>query len=150
NDQRVLLSLIAHGPVLLRGGRGTGKSAYMIAASRKLDPLTPDATAVGIYMSLRNAPLLKSTGRRYGRLLCPIIIRAVQDTLGERAGHFDPSPDVGSIQPALTRLARSLGKRIVFFFDDAAHLGREASLEEFFDSYRTLSSSAVSCKAAIY
>lgn len=150
NDQRVLLSLRAHGPVLLRGGRGTGKSAYMIAACRKLDPETPDATAVGIYMSLRNAPLLKSRGRKYGRILCEIIIRAVKGTLGDRAHDFDSSPDVGSIQTELTKLARLLGKRIVLFFDDAAHLGRETSLEEFFDSYRTLSSSAVSCKAAIY
>lgn len=149
-DQRILLSLIAHGPVLLRGGRGTGKSAYMIAASRRLDPTTPDATAVGVYMSLRHAPLLKSAGRRYERLLCQIIIRAVRETLGERADDFDSTPDVGSIQSALTGLARTLGKRIVLFFDDAAHLGREASLEEFFDIYRTLSNSAVSCKAAIY
>ncbi len=150
NDERVLLSLRAHGPVLLRGGRGTGKSAYMIAASRKLDPDTPDASAIGIYMSLRNAPLLKSTGEKYGTILCEIIIAAVLEKLGDRASGFDPSPDVSSIQTALTRLARSLGKRIVLFFDDAAHLGRETSLEEFFDSYRTLSSSAVSCKAAIY
>lgn len=150
NDQRVLLSLVAHGPVLLRGGRGTGKSAFMIAASRKLDPQTPEATAVGIYMSLRNAPLLKSTGETYGRILCQIIIKQVQDNLGERAGDFDPTPDVASVQYALSKLARALGKRIVLFFDDAAHLGREASLEEFFDIYRALSSSTVSCKAAIY
>ncbi|WNG43293.1 helix-hairpin-helix domain-containing protein [Archangium minus] len=150
NDQRVLLTLVAHGPVLLRGGRGTGKSAFMIAASRQLDPFKPDATAVGIYMSLRNAPLLKSTGEAYERILCDIIIRHVQGSLGERADGFDPSPDVSSVQYALAKLASSLGKRIVLFFDDAAHLGREASLEEFFDIYRTLSSSTVSCKAAIY
>ena len=35
-------------------------------------------------------------------------------------------------------------------FDDAAHIGREASLADFFDVFRTLSSSAVSCKATIY
>jgi hypothetical protein len=35
-------------------------------------------------------------------------------------------------------------------FDDAAHIGREASLVDFFDVFRTLSSSAVSCKATIY
>ncbi|WP_147451585.1 helix-hairpin-helix domain-containing protein [Corallococcus llansteffanensis] len=150
NDRRIITTLIAHGPVLLRGGRGTGKSAFMIAASRQLDPLTPTSTAVGIYMSLRHAPLLKSTGDAYERILAQIIIRQVQDTLGGRAGDFDPSPDVGSVQHALSKLASKLGKRIVLFFDDAAHLGREASLEEFFDIYRTLSSSAVSCKAAIY
>ncbi len=150
NDRRVLLTLIAHGPVLLRGGRGTGKSAFMIAASRQLDPETPTAAAVGIYMSLRNAPLLKSTGDAYERILAQIIIQTVQETLGARANDFDPSPDVRSVQQALSQLAATLGKRIVLFFDDAAHLGREASLEEFFDIYRTLSSNAVSCKAAIY
>jgi len=150
NDKRILRTLAAHGPVLLRGGRGTGKSAFMIAASRQLDPGMPSATGVGIYMSLRHAPLLKSTGNRYGTLLCDIIIQTVKETLAGRAGDFDPVPDVASVQAALTALARKLGKRIVLFFDDAAHLGREASLEEFFDIYRTLSSSSISCKAAIY
>ncbi|WP_124672123.1 hypothetical protein [Burkholderia cepacia] len=149
-DRRVLLNLAAHGPVLLRGGRGSGKSALMIAASRQLDPVVPDASAVGIYMSLRHAPLLKSTGEAYGRILCTIVIEKIQETLGDRAATFDPQPDVGSVQFALSRLAASLKKRIVLYFDDAAHLGREASLEEFFDIYRTLSSSSVSCKAAIY
>lgn len=150
NDRRVLSSLVAHGPVLLRGGRGSGKSALMIASSRQLDPVVADATAVGVYMSLRHAPLLKSTGDAYGRILCEIIVRQVKDTLGSRAGEFDPELDVGSVQVALSKLAAKLKKRLVLFFDDAAHLGREASLEEFFDIYRTLSSSSVSCKAAIY
>jgi hypothetical protein len=150
SDKRILTSLIAHGPVLLRGGRGTGKSALMIAASRQLDPATESATAIGVYMSLRNAPLLKSTGSRYGKILCKIITRTVRETLEDRAEDFDPMPDVASVQAGLSKLAKSLGKRIVLFFDDAAHLGREASLEEFFDIYRTLSSNTVSCKAAIY
>jgi hypothetical protein len=150
SDRRTLTSLIAHGPVLLRGGRGSGKSAFMIAASRELDPILPSAAAVGIYMSLRHAPLLKSTGEAYGRILCEIIIRQIRDVLGNRARDFDPHPEVGAVQYALSKLAAALGKRIVLYFDDAAHLGREASLEEFFDIYRTLSSSAVSCKAAIY
>lgn len=150
NDRRVLSSLVAHGPVLLRGGRGSGKSALMIAASRQLDPVVPNASAIGIYMSLRHAPLLKSTGEAYGQILCSIIIAKIRETLGVRAEDFYPEPDVGSVQLALSQLASSLKKRLVLYFDDAAHLGREASLEEFFDIYRTLSSSVVSCKAAIY
>jgi hypothetical protein len=150
SDRRTLVTLVAHGPVLLRGGRGSGKSAFMIAASRQLAPVVPNAAAVGIYMSLRHAPLLKSTGEAYGRILCEIIIRHVREALGEKANDFDPTPEVGSVQLALSKLATSLGKRIVLYFDDAAHLGREASLEEFFDIYRTLSSSTVSCKASIY
>ena len=50
----------------------------------------------------------------------------------------------------MTDLAQTLKRRIVLMFDDAAHIGREASLAEFFDVFRTLSSSAVSCKATIY
>lgn len=122
----------------------------MIAASRQLDPIVPEATAVGIYMSLRHAPLLKSTGDAYGRILCSIVIEKIRQTLGKRADDFNPDPEVGSVQFALSKLAATLKKRLVLYFDDAAHLGREASLEEFFDIYRTLSSSAVSCKAAIY
>lgn len=150
NDRRVLSTLVAHGPVLLRGGRGSGKSALMIAASRQLDPIISDASAIGIYMSLRHAPLLKSTGDAYGRILCTIIIEKIKNTLSDRASNFDPEPDLSSLQFALSKLAEQLGKRIVLFFDDAAHLGREASLEEFFDIYRTLSSNSVSCKASIY
>ncbi|HEG4391446.1 TPA: ATP-binding protein [Morganella morganii] len=150
NDKRVLSALIAHGPVLLKGGRGSGKSALMIAASRQLDPVVQDASAIGIYMSLRHAPLLKSTGEAYGKILCSIIIERVKRLLGDRSLDFDPLPDLGAVQFSLSKLAEKLGKRIVLFFDDAAHLGREASLEEFFDIYRTLSSNSVSCKASIY
>ncbi|WLA08246.1 ATP-binding protein [Xanthomonas translucens] len=150
NDQRIMRTLVAHGPVLLRGGRGSGKSAFMIAAAKRLHPELPDGPAIGIYMSLRHAPLLKSSGDAYGKILCEIIIRAIKDTLGSRANDFAPSADVGSLQYELSNLAGRLGKRLVLFFDDAAHLGREASLEDFFDTYRTLSGSAVSCKAAIY
>lgn len=142
--------LVAHGPVLLKGGRGSGKSALMIAASRQLDPVVKDASAIGIYMSLRHAPLLKSTGEAYGKILCGIIIERVKGLLGDRAIDFDPLPELGAVQFSLAKLAEKLGKRIVLYFDDAAHLGREASLEEFFDIYRTLSSNSVSCKASIY
>ncbi|AWS52289.1 hypothetical protein [Providencia rettgeri] len=150
NDKRVIASLVAHGPVLLKGGRGSGKSALMIAASRQLDPIEPDASAIGVYMSLRHAPLLKSTGEAYGKILCGIIIERVRSLLEDRAKDFNPLPELGSIQFSLSKLAEALGKRIVLYFDDAAHLGREASLEEFFDIYRTLSSNSVSCKASIY
>ncbi|HBX3377286.1 hypothetical protein C5705_23090 [Klebsiella pneumoniae] len=122
----------------------------MIAASRQLDPVVKDASAIGIYMSLRHAPLLKSTGEAYGKILCGIIIERVKGLLGDRAIDFDPLPELGAVQFSLAKLAEKLGKRIVLYFDDAAHLGREASLEEFFDIYRTLSSNSVSCKASIY
>lgn len=150
NDQRIIRALVAHGPVLLRGGRGSGKSAFMIAASKQLSVNNPTAPAVGIYMSLRHAPLLKSTGDAYGRILCELVIRCVKDSLGILASDFHPLADAGSLQYELSNLASKIGRRLVLFFDDAAHLGREASLEDFFDIYRTLSGSSVSCKAAIY
>jgi len=46
--------------------------------------------------------------------------------------------------------ARQLDKRIVLLFDDAAHIGRERPLIEFFDIFRTISTSRISCKASIY
>ncbi|MCP4110935.1 MAG: hypothetical protein GY749_36340 [Desulfobacteraceae bacterium] len=39
---------------------------------------------------------------------------------------------------------------MVLLFDDAAHIGRETSSEVFFDIFRTLSGSTVSCKASVY
>lgn len=149
-DSRVLRTLIAHGPVLLRGGRGMGKSAFMVAASRQLDPHNASASAVGIFMTLRHLKFLRATGIEYEKLLCEHIITTTRDVLGTRARDFDPDSDASSVQRALSQLANSLGKRIVLFFDDAAHLGREAALVEFFDTFRTLSSHAVSCKATIY
>jgi len=43
-----------------------------------------------------------------------------------------------------------LDRRIVLMFDDVAHIGRETSLAGFFDFFRTIASSTVSCKATIY
>jgi len=150
HDFEILSKLEAHGPVLLRGGRGSGKSALMIAAERRLAPTTPTASAIGVYLSLRHLPLLRSTGEAYERFLLELLVRAVQQT-AERLGHdFSSDASVSAVQNALGELALRLGKRIVLFFDDAAHIGREASLQEFFDLFRTISSNAVSCKAAIY
>jgi predicted AAA+ superfamily ATPase len=36
NDERVISKLMAHGPVLLQGSRGSGKSALMRAAAERL------------------------------------------------------------------------------------------------------------------
>ncbi|MGV8905223.1 MAG: hypothetical protein ACOH15_01345 [Acetobacterium sp.] len=63
---------------------------------------------------------------------------------------FSCELEVYAVHSAIIEFAEEIGKRIVLFFDDAAHIGREAGLEEFFDIFRTLSSSMVSCKAAIY
>lgn len=149
-DLEIISKLEAHGPVLLRGGRGSGKSALMIAAARRLAPARPDASAIGVYLSLRHLPLLRSTGEAYEKFLLGVLINAVSVAARNLGQEFESESSVSAVQAALGNLALRAGKRIVLFFDDAAHIGREASLQEFFDLFRTLSSNAVSCKAAIY
>jgi len=94
-------------------------------------------------------PLLRSSGAEYHRILCELIAEKLGRALGA-SYYFETYPDLMMLQTALTSLSETLKKRIVLMFDDAAHLGREASLGEFFDVFRTLSSSSVSCKATIY
>lgn len=151
-EQRFISKLIAHGPVLLKGARGSGKSALMIEASRKMYPQNLVSSAFGIYISLRHLELLRSEGEKYERMLCQLIIDAVNKTLikVETVFDFEALPNITSLQRELSNLSSASGKRIVILFDDAAHIGREAPLHEFFDIFRTLSSSTISCKAAIY
>ena len=149
NDERVIAKLIAHGPVLLQGSRGSGKSALMREAAERL-PLLPTSPALGVYLSLRHMPLLRSAGDEYQRILCELLIERINRIVTENGHTFDASPNLSSVQAGLTDLSQALQKRIVLMFDDAAHIGREASLADFFDVFRTLGSSAVSCKATIY
>jgi len=149
NDERVIAKLIAHGPVLLQGSRGSGKSALLREAAFRL-PLDNDSRALGIYISLRHMPLLTSVGNEYQRILCELLISQVQRVLKDSGNAFDASPNLVSVQGALSDLSQTLQKRLVIMFDDAAHIGREASLGDFFDVFRTLSGSTISCKATIY
>jgi hypothetical protein len=151
-EYRFISNLIAHGPVLLKGARGSGKSALMIEASRKMYPEDTSSSAFGIYISLRHLELLRSEGERYEKMLCQLIIDAVHRAIEKVDDVFDfsASPNTASLQKELSNLSSKTKKRIVILFDDAAHIGREAPLHEFFDIFRTLSSSTVSCKAAIY
>ncbi|QEI43232.1 hypothetical protein BMF77_03848 [Dolichospermum sp. UHCC 0315A] len=151
-EQRFISNLIAHGPVLLKGARGSGKSALMIEASRKMYPENKTSAAFGIYISLRHLELLRSEGEKYEKTLCQLIIDAVKETIikSENPFEFEALPNITSLQKELSGLSSASGKRIVILFDDAAHIGREAPLHEFFDMFRTLSNSTISCKAAIY
>jgi hypothetical protein len=149
NDNRVISKLISHGPVLLQGARGSGKSALMRGAAERL-PLSASDTALGVYLSLRHMPLLRSSGRDYERILCTLLIEKLSKILSVSGSGFEADPDLMSVQSALSALSESLQRRIVLMFDDAAHIGRESSLADFFDVFRTLSSSTVSCKATIY
>lgn len=151
HEERIIEALCAHGPVLIRGGRGSGKSALMIEASRRLH--RSDSPAVGIYLSLRNVPLLRSSGVEYERLLCELLTREITRTfisLGFPSSIIPHLSDVSTLQFKLSDLAEAAGKRLVIMFDDVAHIGRETSLEEFFGIFRTISNSLVSCKASIY
>jgi hypothetical protein len=150
NDQRIINKLIAHGPVLLQGGRGSGKSALMIAASQEMSPQDPEADVFGVYISLRNLPLLRSEGDDYEQIFCGLLANEITRASLSIDADFSAEPNVRSLQYEIAKLSASIKKRIVLLFDDAVHIGREASLEEFFSIFRTLSSNSVSCKATIY
>lgn len=150
NDERVISKLIAHGPVLLQGGRGSGKSALMIEAKKRLEINDVGAPAWGVYLSLRHMPLLRSAGAEYERIFCELLIAILREEVSQSPYYFSANASLRSLQQGMNDLAQQTGKRIVLLFDDAAHIGREASLAEFFDIFRTLSSNTVSCKASIY
>lgn len=153
-EDRIILKLIAHGPVLLRGGRGIGKSTLFKEAYYRINrTLSIKEKVMGIYVSCRSLPLLRSTGLEYERILCEFLINHVNKYLiniGKNEWLLSSSEDVAEVQKQLSELADNAKKRIVLFFDDVAHIGREASLKEFFDVFRTLSSNQISCKATIY
>ena len=148
-DELIIRKLSAHGPVLIRGGRGSGKSALLIEASRRMKSVV---SVFPVYVSLRYLPLLQSDGQEYIGHFCVLLSQAIQKELQSRESDqdFPTARDQSSLQFGLTTLAQSIGMRIVLLFDDAAHIGREKSLEAFFDLFRTLSSNLISCKASIY
>jgi hypothetical protein len=149
HDEAIIRKLSAHGPVLLRGGRGSGKSALLLEAYRRM---REGEGALPIYVSLRYLPLLRTDGQEYIGHFCTLLSQEIRQELSERAIQcdFGAPPDQADLQISLIKLAQTVGKRLVLLFDDAAHIGREKPLEAFFDLFRTLSGSLVSCKASIY
>lgn len=148
HDERLIRALMAHGPVLIKGGRGVGKSALMLEATRRM---TDSLTTVGIYVSLRYLPLLRTTGSEYLTHFAKLTSVEISKNLKTKFGRdFPVCLSIEDLKIALSDAAKNTGRRIVLLFDDAAHIGRESSLDEFFDSFRMLSSSEVSCKASIY
>lgn len=149
-EENIISQLMAHGPVLLKGGRGTGKSALLREADRRLRK-DKNEFACGIYLSLRHLPLLRSEGEQYEKEFLKILIDRIKNiALEEYNYYFESEINTYSVHEEIMKFSEYIQKRIVIFFDDAAHIGREAGLEEFFDIFRTLSSSRISCKAAIY
>jgi hypothetical protein len=110
------------------------------------------ASIFPVYMSLRYLPLLQSDGDEYIGHFCALLSKAIKKEIADRQldDNFSIVRDQASLQFELTTLAQSISKRIVLLFDDAAHIGREKPPEVFFDLFRTLSSSLISCKASIY
>jgi hypothetical protein len=103
------------------------------------------------YISLRHLPLLRAEGPEYMALFCRILSGEINRELNSCHNVLFPiSRDVGALFSALEGNAIVLNRRIVLLFDDAAHIGRERPLVEFFDIFRTISTSRVSCKASIY
>ena len=82
-DRRCVSKLRAHGPVLLKGARGCGKSALMIEASLGLYPRNNSSTAIGIYISLRHLDLLRASGSEYIELLCKLVVKEVNNQLAK-------------------------------------------------------------------
>jgi hypothetical protein len=148
-DETIIRKLIAHGPVLVRGGRGSGKSALLIESHRRMKDTDNSFSS---YISLRYLPLLQSDGDEYIGHFCLLLSGEIEKELSAQQIDFDfgSVSEQGDLKERLMELSQFLGKRIVLLFDDAAHIGREKSLEVFFDLFRTLSSSVVSCKASIY
>lgn len=149
-ERGIVSRLVAHGPVLLRGGRGSGKSALLLEAYFTAVREHPE-TILPVYLSLRHLPLLTSQGDDYLSYFCKILSKEIATEVIRVGGGFFPAvTDVGGLLESLERIASQLSRRILLLFDDAAHIGRERPLEEFFDIFRTISTSRVSCKASIY
>jgi hypothetical protein len=148
-DDVIIRKLSAHGPVLIRGGRGSGKSALLIEAQRRM---RAGGSVFSVYMSLRYLSLLQSDGDEYIGHFCGLLSNEIarELTLQGLGAEFPVAKDQVTLQLCLGKLSQTLDRRIVLLFDDAAHIGREKPLEVFFDLFRTLSSSVASCKASIY
>lgn len=151
SDEKVLRRLIVPGPVLLRGPRGSGKSAYMRQAHKILEQ--SGTSIVPSYISLRYFPLITAKSEDYLSILIPYVARHISEsfnTHGLEPEGLLAASTVDDFNAALASLCLRYNRRLVILFDDVAHIGREVSLAGFFDFFRTISSSLVSCKASIY
>ena len=151
SDEKILRRLMSPGPVLLRGPRGSGKSAYMRMAHENIREA--EAGTTSCYISLRYLPLLTAGAENYLAILIPYIaLKIIEDIeyIGLPRPLIPNDPSVASLSDALNDWCSQQNKRLVLLFDDVAHIGREISLSGFFDFFRTISSSTISCKASIY
>lgn len=146
-EENIIQNLILHGPILLKGSRGSGKTALLKEAYFRTRKSPYSENIVGIFVNLRHMPLLQKSGSEYENYFCTLVSSTILNSIAEP---FLCTNSVTELQSELIQLAKKIKKRIILFFDDAAHLGRESSLQTFFDIFRTLSCSYISCKATIY
>ena len=109
-DEVTIRKLSAHGPVLLRGGRGSGKSALLIHAFRRMKD---EKNSFPVYVSLRYLPLLQSDGNEYIEHFCRLLSEAIQAQLSEQSLNVDFGiySDQVTLQNALSLLAQAIERR---------------------------------------
>ncbi|MGB0388663.1 MAG: hypothetical protein ACPGWR_27905 [Ardenticatenaceae bacterium] len=146
------ISGLAHSEkVLLSGSRGSGKSALLIEALRRLAPHNPDSKAVGTYISLRNLDPLRMGRREYEKQLCKRVISEVQKSVDHLDIWFYAEPTLSSLRRELFELAMGLRRRQVLLFDDVEHIGYDPSFWVFVDILNKLSTPhVVSCSGVVY
>lgn len=86
-EENIIRQLMAHGPVLLKGGRGSGKSALLREAARRLNEDVNHSTAYGVYLSLRHLPLLRTIGREYEEILLKILSDKIRELVKKDFGY---------------------------------------------------------------
>lgn len=103
-DNITIGKLIAHGPVLIRGGRGSGKSALLIEARRRMLDIN---NVFPVYMSLRYLPLLQSDGNEYIGHFCVLLSNAIQNEISSQNINYDfgIASDQTSVQIGLNKLS---------------------------------------------
>src|SRR5437868_1405475 len=106
DDEPIIRKLSAHGPVLVRGGRGSGKSAFLLEARRRM---RTETSVFPVYVSLRYLPLLQSDGNEYIECFCDLLSREIQKEIATRNLGYDfgIASDQISVQLGLGRLSQT-------------------------------------------
>ncbi len=145
-EEGVILSLLAHEPVLVRGSRGSGKTVLLREASRRL--LSGNSHIFGVHLNLKS--LMRTNTADYERMFCELLTETIRREFEKKNiyADFSPAPNAVSVCKALTKFGTRFRKRVILFLDDAVHIERKMPSAVFFDIFRTLSSGKVSCKAA--